>query len=69
MSGLLYATERFIYPRFSVTLCIDKPECISNQDLWTITSGGRVILYLKNDAPEKDFATGKKNEQVAYTTY
>jgi hypothetical protein len=45
-----------------VTLCVDKPECISNKDLWTITSGGRIILYLKNDAPSKDFATGKKIE-------
>jgi hypothetical protein len=66
MSGLLYATKLFIYPRFSVNMCVNKPECISSTDIWTITSGGRLILYIKNDSPDRDFVTGKPTDKVDY---
>jgi hypothetical protein len=69
MSGLLYATKLFIYPRFSITLCINKPECISAYDLANMTSGGRLILYMKNDLPDKDFVTGETIDSAKYSTY
>jgi hypothetical protein len=61
MSGLLYATEEYAYPRFSVNYCKSGGNCIGLDDLYKITSGGRLLLYIRNVAPD--------SKATNYSTY
>ena len=71
MSGLMYATEYFLSARFDVKFCNPnkRSDCAPWNELKKITGGGRVYLFIKNDAPNINLATGENSEILKYTTY
>ncbi|CAD8202077.1 unnamed protein product [Paramecium octaurelia] len=71
MSGALYQTPEFTYPRIQVTYCTtgNGQACVSQQEIDQITAGGRILLYVRDNSPNFDLTTGKSVESVPYSTY
>ena len=71
MHGLLYATETYTYPRFSISYC--KPggqiDCLSTTELFNLTSGGRMLLYVKNTKENINYQKQIVKESTPYTAY
>ena len=58
MSGALYETDKFNYGRIKVTYCGDD-NCIPINELYEITSGGRIILFIQDNGPNFHPSTGE----------
>ncbi|CAK63901.1 unnamed protein product (macronuclear) [Paramecium tetraurelia] len=71
MSGALYQTPEFTYPRVQVNYCSQggNTSCISQQEIAQIAAGGRILLYVRDNSPNFDLTTGQSVESVPYSTY
>ncbi|KAM3142615.1 hypothetical protein pb186bvf_005274 [Paramecium bursaria] len=73
MSGVLYSTDKFVYPRIQIKFCNitvgNINNCETEEVLRNKSAGGRFFLYMKNEALDKNFITGKQTEGVTYLAY
>ncbi|CAD8070374.1 unnamed protein product [Paramecium sonneborni] len=72
LSGQLYQSEEFIYPRIQIDYCPYKDtskKCESEDEIKRITAGGRLFLYIKSQAPDVNFVTGKETNALTYQVF
>ncbi|CAD8145771.1 unnamed protein product [Paramecium octaurelia] len=73
LSGQLYRSEEFIYPRIQIDYCPylhpeKKLQCETEKQIRKVVAGGRLFLYIKNQAPDVNFV-GKKTEGLKYQVF
>ncbi|CAD8158584.1 unnamed protein product [Paramecium pentaurelia] len=73
LSGQLYKSEEFIYPRIQIDYCPyfhpeKKLQCETEAQIRKTVAGGRLFLYIKNQAPEVNFV-GKKTQGLKYQVF
>ncbi|CAD8074921.1 unnamed protein product [Paramecium sonneborni] len=72
LSGQLYQSQEFIYPRIQIDYCPykdPKKNCSTEEDIKKVTAGGRLFLYIKSQAPDVNFVTGKETNALTYQVF
>lgn len=69
---MLYYSDYYIYPTININLCDYKAvpnACIPLDQLYNLTSGGRILLFLHNESPELNLASESNTNAINYDSF